>query len=86
MMVRIDDENSYMVDFFRIKGGKTHTYSLHASSNEILETVGLELDPQDATPGDGVLDEGGYIGSYAGPNEFFGDNAAFTNGFSWITM
>ncbi len=85
VQIHVDDENSYMVDFFRVLGGSSHTYSLHASSNEIAETVGLTLDPQDGTPGDYTLDENGYLGSYAGPDVPYGEApSGVQRGHSWV--
>ncbi|MBR3848584.1 MAG: S-layer homology domain-containing protein, partial [Oscillospiraceae bacterium] len=43
VMVNIDDDNSYYVDFFRVKGGNSHEYSFHAQSDTIAETAGLDL-------------------------------------------
>ncbi|MBQ2741408.1 MAG: S-layer homology domain-containing protein [Oscillospiraceae bacterium] len=59
-------EVAYTVDFFRIRGGNEHTYSFHTQSADGVTTDDLELDPQDSTPGDFTLDDGGYLGSYAG--------------------
>ena len=86
VMVEVDDENAYTVDFFRILGGKSHLYSFHATSNEITGTVGLNLKPQ-------VDSDGNYIGTYAGENVPFGPDAANTHvesqlenpiGFTWL--
>jgi len=59
VMVKIDDNNFYGVDFFRIKGGNDHLYSLHALSDEICDTEGLSLVPQKD-------ENGNYKGTYAG--------------------
>ena len=86
VQIHVDDENSYMVDFFRVQGGESHVYSLHATSNAIAGTKGLLLDPQDSTPGDFTLDEGGYKGSYAGSDIPYGDSTGTgaPNGTTWI--
>ena len=41
LMIKIDDQTSYGVDFFRIKGGDKHEYSLHTTSDEVFEISGL---------------------------------------------
>ena len=84
VQINTDDENAYVVDFFRVVGGEKHTYSFHATSNEITYTNGLDLDPQDGTPGDFVLDEKGYIGSYAGADVAYGNNPDVPSGHSWL--
>ncbi|MBQ9986372.1 MAG: S-layer homology domain-containing protein [Oscillospiraceae bacterium] len=69
--VRVDDKNSYTVDFFRILGGEEHLYSLHAQSNEISETIGLDFTLVEDEQGNYIsgsqLDENGeYKGTMAG--------------------
>ncbi|MBQ3225279.1 MAG: S-layer homology domain-containing protein, partial [Oscillospiraceae bacterium] len=59
VMVKIDDNSFYGVDFFRVKGGDDHLYSLHALSNEICDTEGLDLVSQ-------TDENGNYKGTYAG--------------------
>lgn len=39
-MVDVDDDQSYVVDFFRISGGKRHTYSLHGSPGKVSVVKG----------------------------------------------
>ena len=65
VMVDIDDDHFYSVDFFRVRGGDSHEFSLHTQSDNICETVGLgEKESQ--------LDENGeYIGTYAGYDEYY---------------
>jgi len=41
-MVDISDKNFYVVDIFRVKGGKEHLYSFHGAEGEV-ETEGLNL-------------------------------------------
>ena len=87
MMIRVDDENSYAVDFFRILGGDTHTYSFHASSDEISDTTALNLIPQ-------TDEKGNYVGSYAGKDAPYGKDPNTTSdgkfqskypfGFTWL--
>ena len=43
VMVDVDDEHSYYVDFFRVIGGSTHIYSFHALSDSVASTSGLNL-------------------------------------------
>ncbi|MBQ7119349.1 MAG: S-layer homology domain-containing protein [Oscillospiraceae bacterium] len=86
MMIEVDDENAYTVDFFRVLGGNSHLYSFHATSNEISGTEGLNLTPQ-------TDENGNYIGTYAGADVPFGPDAAGTHvesqlenpiGFTWL--
>ncbi len=60
VMVEVDAENSYTLDFFRIKGGFEHVYSFHANSNEI-SAYDESLNPIRQT-----------MGTYAGPNVPYG--------------
>ncbi|MBP1993235.1 S-layer homology domain-containing protein [Paenibacillus eucommiae] len=57
-MIRVDDEHSYAVDFFRVKGGDDHLFSFHGAEGEV-STEGLSLTPQ-------VDEQGEYVGTYAG--------------------
>lgn len=41
-MIDVSDTDSYVVDIFRVKGGKEHMYSLHGAEGEV-ETEGLNL-------------------------------------------
>ncbi|MBQ6901654.1 MAG: S-layer homology domain-containing protein, partial [Oscillospiraceae bacterium] len=78
VQIHVDAENSYMVDFFRVLGGNSHIYSLHATSNEIADVSGLELTPQ--------MKDGKYVGSYAGPDVPYGEEmvASYPMGYTWI--
>lgn len=84
-MIKVDNENSYTVDLFRVKGGKEHHFSFHGS-DAIVTTEGLNLIKQ-------VDENGNYIGSYAGPEVEFGvrplnDSVPGENyrgsGFHWL--
>ncbi len=79
VMIKVDDKNSYYVDLFRILGGNSHIYSLHAQSNEISDTKGLKLVPQ-------VDENGNYTGTYAGKESTFGDDAKgeYPAGYTWL--
>jgi len=63
-MIRVDDANSYAVDFFRVQGGDDHVFSFHGGEGSVT-VEGLNLVPQADASGD-------YVGSYAGPDVPFG--------------
>ena len=85
--VDIDDSVSYTVDFFRVLGGNNHLYSMHAQSNEISRTAGLELVPQ-------ADESGNYVGSYAGADVPYGKDpnspaawdyeTVYPRGYTWL--
>jgi hypothetical protein len=76
-MIRIDDVDSYAVDFFRVDGGDNHHFSFHGAGDAVT-TSGLELETQES-------------GTYAGENvskpgrgedtEF---NRSVGNGFNYL--
>ncbi len=70
VMVRVNDEVSYGVDFFRVKGGNEHLYNFHAMSDEIYATEGLTLVTQSG-------------GSYAGASIAY-ETKGVANGFSYL--
>ncbi|NLG53051.1 MAG: hypothetical protein GX541_03655, partial [Clostridiales bacterium] len=89
VMVKANEDTSYAVDFFRVKGGNDHVYSFHSQSKKIHETKGLNLVPQ-------VNENNEYIGTYAGPDVPYGPDP-YTNlnsssdgylkyptGFTWL--
>jgi len=53
-MIKADEENSYTVDLFRVKGGSDHYFSFHGADGTVT-TEGLNLAAQPT-------------GTYAGPN------------------
>ncbi|MEF3312431.1 heparinase II/III family protein [Paenibacillus sp. GYB004] len=57
-MIKIDDANSYAVDFFRVKGGSDHYFSFHGAEGTAT-AEGLQLVQQPT-------------GTYAGPNVEYG--------------
>lgn len=61
-MVKVDDANSYAIDFFRIVGGSEHHFSFH-SNEAVVTTEGLNLTAQET-------------GTYAGPDVPFGQRPA----------
>ncbi|MFK7695013.1 heparinase II/III family protein [Paenibacillus sp. HJGM_3] len=78
-MVRVDAANSYVIDFFRVKGGNEHHFSFHAAEGPVI-TEGLNLTAQPT-------------GTYAGPEVEFGKRPAndsvhasgYTGpGFHWL--
>ncbi|MGD7706330.1 heparinase II/III domain-containing protein [Microlunatus sp. Y2014] len=75
--VRIDDEESYLVDLFRVRGGERHLYSFHSMDATAVVTEGVELTPQQ----DGA---GKYVGSYAGPTVPYVDTVNDPTGFSYF--
>ncbi|MBQ6698734.1 MAG: S-layer homology domain-containing protein [Oscillospiraceae bacterium] len=69
--VKVDDENAYAVDFFRVLGGNEHLYSFHVQGDEINETAGLDFTVVEDENGNYIsgsqLDENGnYKGTYVG--------------------
>lgn len=86
--VKANDDVSYTVDFFRIKGGNKHTYSFHSSSYMGYKADGLELVPQ-------VDEKGEYVGTYAGRDVAYGHDSYSTDlvyakvpkyprGYTWL--
>ncbi|MFB9755412.1 carbohydrate binding domain-containing protein [Paenibacillus hodogayensis] len=57
-MIKIDDANSYTVDFFRVKGGNDHYFSFHGAEG-VAQASGLSLVVQPT-------------GTYAGPDVAYG--------------
>ena len=45
-MIKVDDANPYIVDFFRIIGGEDHHFSFH-SNNATVTVDGLNLTTQE---------------------------------------
>ncbi|MBQ2741790.1 MAG: heparinase II/III family protein, partial [Oscillospiraceae bacterium] len=64
VMIKVNDDISYGVDFFRITGGDKHTFSFHAQSETATGVEGLDGLTHDEV----VKDEFGndIVGSYAG--------------------
>ena len=74
-MVKVDDEISYGIDFFRIKGGNDHNYSFHGYEGPVI-AEGLNLTPQKD-------ENGNFVGSYAGPDVEYGVRPAGDSGTGW---
>ena len=71
VMIKLSENESYGVDFFRVKGGDDHIYSFHSQSEEVT------------LPGETLIAQ--ESGTYAGENVKWGDeSAAYDNGFSWL--
>ena len=87
IMVNVDGEVSYTVDFFRIKGGDDHLLSIHALSDEISAAEGAEFVPQ-------TDKNGSYTGTYAGASVPYGNDpnspndweyeTKYPRGYSWL--
>jgi len=87
LMIRADADNSYYVDFFRVRGGEEHIYSLHTIADTVREYSGLDFVPQCGT-------DGAYVGSYAGPDVPWGPDpnsppewyyeTRYPRGFTWL--
>lgn len=76
-MIKVDEENSYTVDFFRVVGGSDHHYSFHGAEGTVA-TEGLTLTQQPT-------------GTYAGADVPFGQRADdvegagyMGSGFHWL--
>ena len=78
VMVKVDEDNSYMVDFFRVLGGEQHTYSFHAQSHGALPLEGLDVELQ-------VNEKGELSGTYAGVDVERGEKGDFHTCYSWLT-
>ena len=87
-MVDVNDEVSYGVDFFHVKGGNDHLYSFHSQSDEIEAVSGLS--DQEITPM--YTDEKGNLyGTYAGANVKYGSDPGgnapankYPLGYTWL--
>lgn len=66
-MIKVDAADSYVVDFFRVKGGNDHYFSFHGAQGNVT-TEGLNL-VQQAT------------GTYAGQNILFADTNYAEKGY-----
>ena len=86
--VAVNEDVSYTLDFFRVKGGNRHTYSFHTQSHMGYTTDSLQLVPQ-------VDENGNYVGTYAGADVPFGPdpnstdthfaaNPMYTRGYTWL--
>ena len=67
VMVDIDDDVSYGVDFFRVLGGTDHMYSFHALGREAELSDNVRVKKQ-------TDENGNYIGSYQGEDKLWGSS------------
>ncbi|MBE6912194.1 MAG: hypothetical protein E7473_06695, partial [Ruminococcaceae bacterium] len=82
VMVEVDDEISYGVDFFHIKGGNDHLYSFHSQSDEITAISGLS-DLYEQPTYENELGE--LVGTYAGANVVYGSDPNHQSSYSYET-
>ncbi|MBO9608538.1 MAG: heparinase II/III family protein [Paenibacillaceae bacterium] len=68
-LIRIDEANSYALDWFWVKGGDDHRYSFHAAEGEVT-TAGLNMREQPS-------------GTYAGADVAFGQRTDGEGGFAY---
>ncbi|MBR2180260.1 MAG: heparinase II/III family protein, partial [Oscillospiraceae bacterium] len=92
VMVEVNDDVAYTVDFFRIKGGEQHTYSFHSQAENAYpadESINLTYQTEDGTPNTP------YVGSYADVNWPVGEDPVsptntanywtkYPRGYSWM--
>ena len=87
IMVEVDDEISYGVDFFHINGGDDHLYSFHSQSDELSVVSGLGDLYEQPMYTDA---EGNQYGVYAGPDVKYGpdpngvSNGKYPHGYTWL--
>ncbi|MBQ9986346.1 MAG: S-layer homology domain-containing protein [Oscillospiraceae bacterium] len=87
IMVEVDDEISYGVDFFHVNGGKDHLYSFHSQSDELTAVSGLDDLYEQPTYSD---EEGNRYGVYAGADVKYGpdpggvSNGKYPHGYTWL--
>ncbi|MBQ2743972.1 MAG: heparinase II/III family protein, partial [Oscillospiraceae bacterium] len=86
-MVDANDDISYGVDFFHIKGGKDHLYSFHSQTDTLTAISGLsdvEVTPMYTD------EEGNLYGTYAGADVKFGadpggvNSGIYPRGYTWL--
>ena len=77
VLVKYSDEYSYIVDFFKVKGGSEHIYSLHSAESSGYVSKGLELVPQTNSSGE-------YVGTMYSESVGWGENKD-PSGFQYFT-
>ncbi|MBE6550786.1 MAG: hypothetical protein E7665_01490 [Ruminococcaceae bacterium] len=65
LLIKIDDENSYIADVFKVTGGSEHAYAFHFAETDSMKTSGVSLIPQ-------VDEEGRMTGTLLGADVPFG--------------
>ncbi|MBQ6697940.1 MAG: heparinase II/III family protein, partial [Oscillospiraceae bacterium] len=68
-MVDVNDDISYGVDFFHVKGGRDHLYSFHSQSDDLTVIKGLSDMQETPTYAD---PDGNLYGTYAGEDVLYG--------------
>lgn len=68
--IKVDDEHSYSVDLFRVKGGNDHHFSFHGAEGPVA-AEGLSLVAQPT-------------GTYAGPNVAYGQRVDSVDGTGYM--
>ena len=99
VMIEANDDVSYGVDFFRVKGGNKHTYSFHAQSESASAVNGLDFttvrdENGNYVTGAQVDENGNYIGTYAGVDTEYGEDpwtqstwvyeTKYPRGYTWM--
>ena len=69
-LIPVDEERAYVVDLFRVKGGKMHDYSFHSLGGDAGERFALDL-----PAGASMTAQAG--GTLAGPEVAFGDQPGY---------
>jgi len=75
-LIKYNNEYSYVLDFFSVKGGKKHTYVFHPADSMDPITTGLEFTPQ-------VDENGNYVGTLMGKNVAWGTGGSGT-GYQYL--
>ncbi len=75
-LIRYDDSSSYVLDLFRVTGGKKHTYSFHPAESSGYASEGLEFVPQ-------VDSSGNYVGTLLSKSGSFGAGSS-SSGYQWL--
>ncbi|MBR2180351.1 MAG: S-layer homology domain-containing protein, partial [Oscillospiraceae bacterium] len=88
--VAASEKDAYTVDFFRVKGGKSHVYSFHTQSDAGFTSEDFKFIPQ-------VDENGKYVGTLASPEVERGADPApgmseskdyetmYPRGYTWLT-
>ncbi len=99
VMIEANDDVSYGVDFFRVKGGDKHTFSFHAQSEKAVPINGLDFttvrdENGNYVTGAQVDENGNYIGTYAGVDTEYGEDpwtqstwvyeTKYPRGYTWM--
>lgn len=74
-MVTVDDERSYLVDLFRVRGGSEHVFSFHTAEGA-ASVDGVRLTDQDG---------GSYAGADIDPPDPSDPPRTDASGFDWLT-